>query len=467
VGFDVTLLEARKSLGGRAGSFEDPQTGELLDNCQHVLLGCCTNLINFYHRIGAESLIQFHPQIHFRDERGRRHDLFGVQSLPAPLNLAPSLLDFSALSLPERWKLTEAMLHMGQTDRRDVEEMSFGEWLDAHDQPESLVRKFYDTIVISGLNEDTRRASAAYAIQIFQESLLANRGAYVMGMPASTLGELYSRLHRTPSPGTPGDGRGEGPARKDSHPSPLPEYRARGQESDLLNLRLSTRVISLRFDGQQITGVELHTGDVLSADAYVIATNHHALQKWIPPQIARGDERFANLDRFESVPILGVHLWFDRPILRESHAALMRGPLQWVFRKDVEGKAVHGVISAARSFVDRSKDQMLAEFERQVRETFALARDAKLIRGVIVIEKRATFSPTPRIDRIRPPQAPGPNGGIRNLYLAGDYTRTGWPATMEGAVRSGYLAAGAIAGRSFLVPDLPIEWPARFLGYRR
>ena len=199
----------------------------------------------------------------------------------------------------------------------------------------------------------------------------------------------------------------------------------------------------------------------------MIATNHHAVQKWIPAEIAAHDERFANLDRFESVPILGVHMWFDRPILRESHAALMRGPLQWVFRKDPEGKALHGVISAARAFVDRPKDQMLAEFETQVRQTFIEAREAKLIRGVIVIEKRATFSPTPGIDRIRPPQAAGLKGGVRNLYLAGDYTQTGWPATMEGAVRSGYLAAQAIAGRNFIVPDLPIEWPARWLGYRR
>jgi len=429
-GIRVTLLEARKSLGGRAGSFEDPQTGELLDNCQHVLLGCCTNLIDFYRRIGAESLIRFHRQIHFRDERGKRHDLFGLSSLPAPFHLAASLAQFSALSLEERWKLTEAMLHMAGEDRATLADVCFGEWLDAHAQPESLVRKFYDAVVISGLNEDTRRASAAYAIQIFQESLLANRAGYVVGMPASTLGALYEKFA-------------------------------------CADLRLSTRLKEIRFDRDRIIAVELQNGELLAADAYVLATNHHAVQKWVPADVAEHDRRFSKLDRLESVPILGVHLWFDRPIMIESHAALMRGPLQWVFRKDLAGKALHGVISAARTFVDRSKDEMLGEFERQVRETFAEARDAKLLRGVIVIEKRATFSPTPGIDRIRPTQVAAKEGGISNLYLAGDYTQTGWPATMEGAVRSGYLAAQAIAGRSFLVDDLPIEWPARFLGYRR
>jgi squalene-associated FAD-dependent desaturase len=428
-GLSVTLLEARKSLGGRAGSFEDPQTAEQLDNCQHVLLGCCTNLIDFYRRIGADSLIQFHRQIHFRDERGKRYDLFGIPHTSAPLHLGPSLLRFSALTWHERLKLSEAMLHMAQTNRDDVADVSFGEWLDAHGQPESLVRKFYDAVIISGLNEDTRRASAAYAIQIFQESLLANRAAYVVGMPKSSLGELYATME-----GQPG-------------------------------VRLGTRVSEIRFDRDRVTGVELQNGEVLTAGAYVIATNHHAVQKWVPAEIVARDSRFASLDRFDSVPILGVHLWFDRPVLRESHAALMRGPLQWVFRKDAEGKALHGVISAARDFVDRPKDQMLGEFEKQVRETFAEAREAKLLRGVIVIEKRATFSPTPGIDRIRPPQAAGLKG-IQNLLLAGDYTQTAWPATMEGAVRSGYLAAEAITGKKFLVPNLTIEWPARLLGYR-
>ncbi len=222
-----------------------------------------------------------------------------------------------------------------------------------------------------------------------------------------------------------------------------------------------------------MSGVRLSSGEMLKADAYVIATNHHAVQKWVPADFVKRDSRFANLDRFESVPILGVHLWFDRPVLKESHAAMMKGPLQWVFRKDAEGKAVHGVISAAREWVDLPKDEMLKLFERQIRETFAGAREATLLRGVVVIEKRATFSPVPGVDRIRPHQAP-PSGGVKNLFLAGDYTQTNWPATMEGAVRSGYLAADGIVrqlapdqmNKTFLIDDLPVEWPARLLGYR-
>jgi zeta-carotene desaturase len=169
---------------------------------------------------------------------------------------------------------------------------------------------------------------------------------------------------------------------------------------------------------------------------------------------------------FQDVPILGVHLWFDRPVMTESHAALFQGPLQWIFRKDSTGTSLHGVISAARDWVDRSKDEMLQLFEQQVRRVLPDARDAKLNRGVIVIEKRATFAPLPGVDSLRPSQKPLPR--MPNLYLAGDYTQTGWPATMEGAVRSGYLAAQSILpGSRFVVDDLPVQWPGRLLGLHR
>src|SRR5262245_40314728 len=132
-GLDVTLIEARRTLGGRAGSFEDPQTGELLDNCQHVLLGCCTNLTDFYERIGASHKIEWHRAIHFRDESGMQYDLFGVRGLPAPLHLGPAILRFNALTIAERYALNRAMLAMmrlGREGRAALADVSFGQWLD-------------------------------------------------------------------------------------------------------------------------------------------------------------------------------------------------------------------------------------------------------------------------------------------------------------------------------------------------
>ncbi len=430
-GVAVTLVEARKSLGGRAGSFEDPQTGETLDNCQHVLLGCCTNLIDFYRRTGALRHIHWENSIRFLDDRGCWHRLWGMRGLPAPLHLAAAGGLFSALTLRQRIALARAMLAMlrlGRAGRGELVDVPFGQWLKDHKQPDDLIDTFYNIVLVSALNEDCRRASAAYAIQVFQESLLAHCAAYRVGTPGCPLSDLYGEL----------------PCK---------------------DVRLGVRMTGLRFSGSAVTGIEL--GDqALDGDAVILAVNYPAMEKWIPLELARTDARFAGLDRLESVPILGAHLWFDRPIMTEPHAALMSGPLQWLFRKpDSDGRAVHGVISAARDWLNRPKEESLEIFTNQIRSKIAAARDAKLKRGVIVIEKRATFSPLPGSDLLRPSQSP-PSAGIANLYLAGDYTRTSWPATMEGAVRSGYLAAEAVLSQpgKFLQPDLPLQWPARWLG---
>jgi zeta-carotene desaturase len=450
-GLAVTLLEARRTLGGRAGSFDDPQTGETLDNCQHVLLGCCTNLVDFYRRIGALDHIRYDRVIRFMDPEGRTYGLSGAPGLPAPLHLGPSLLKFGALTWGERVALSRAMFAMvrlNDDERLALGDVSFGEWLDRHNQPASLVRKLYDPVLISALNEETRRASAAYAIQVFQGSLLSNAGGYVVGVPSCPLSELYGKL----------------PAG--------------------VTVRTGQRVNRLVFaaGGNNVTAVELVGGEQLPADFVVLATGHHAARRLVPDELAATDPRFRTSEALEDVPILGVHLWFDRPVMSYPHVALIEGPLQWLFRKDAEGRALHGVISAAREWVGRPKDESLGRFERQVRSLFPAAREAKLERGVVVVEKRATFSPLPGVDRIRPEQAPPPSGGgggggggLANVFLAGDYTRTGWPATMEGAVRSGYLAADALLRRRaatgagaaerppLLVPDLPVQWPSRLL----
>jgi zeta-carotene desaturase len=429
-GANVTLVEARKSLGGRAGSFEDPQSGETLDNCQHVLLGCCTNLLDFYQRIGALNRIQWTSSIHFIDAHANRHALWSMNKIPAPFHLAVASVLFSALSFTERSALARAMLAMlrlGTRRRAELADVSFGDWLAQHQQPDSLIDKFYDLVLVSALNEQCRRASAAYAIQVFQESLLVNSAAYRMGTPAVPLAKLYEKI-------------------------PCPD------------IRLATRINSVKFSGSRAVGVEL-PGQTLDADAVVLAVNFPTLEKWLPEELTGADERFANLDKLETVPILGAHFWFDRPILDTPHAALMSGPLQWLFAKPGHGgKALHGVISAARHWAGRPRSECLPIFHEQIRQIFPAARDAKLERGVVVVEKRATFSPLPGVDRFRPTQAPPPNG-IANLFLAGDYTRTGWPATMEGAVRSGYLAAEAVlqSPGKFLLPDLPQQWPARLL----
>jgi zeta-carotene desaturase len=434
-GLEVTLLESRRTLGGRAGSFVDPGSNEELDNCQHVLLGCCTNLLDFYRRLGVADRIRFEPTVRFADAGGQVYELRGDARLAAPLNLVRSLLKFGALDFSEKRLLAQAMAAMmtlSPAARRRLDDVPFGRWLAEHGQTDRLIDRLYDPVLVGALNEQTRRASSAYAIQVLCESLLSNSSGYIIGTPACPLSRLYENL----------------PCR---------------------DTRTGQRVAAIRFDGSQAVAVEMADGQIIQADAIVLAAGSQAALRWIPPELLSRDGRFGQLGKLAAVPILGAHLWFDRPVLEYPHVAMLGGPLQWLFRKDDRGLAVHGVISAARGWVGRDRGQCLDEFTAQIRATFPCAGDARLVRGLIVIEKRATFSPLPGVDRYRPSQAPPP-GGLSRLYLAGDYTLTGWPATMEGAVRSGYLAAGAIVRElcgkttSFLVADLPKEWPMRLAG---
>lgn len=439
-GYCVTLLESRRELGGRASSFEDPETGQLLDNCQHVLLGCCTNLMDLYSRLNVADHIAYNRRVHFLDSAGRQFDLWGVAGIPAPMHLGPAMLGFGALTIGERGEVITAMLAMarlGKAGRQQLEGQAFGQWLAEHRQSDRVIQRFYDPVLISALNENTRAASSKYAIQVFQDAMLMNRRGYVVGLPDRALEELYSNR-------------------------------------PCADVRIAARVSEVAFENGRAAGVILQTGETLYADAVVLATNHHTVQRWIPETLHATDARFKNLNKLESVPILGAHLWFDRPVMRLSHAALFEGPLQWLFRKDAEGKVLHGVISAAREWVDKPRDQCAKLFEEQIHRLFPNS-PARLLRQKIVIEKRATFAPLPGADAWRPAQVP-PAGGIVNLFLAGDYTQTHWPATMEGAVRSGYLAAEAVTRRishrgpevsakTFMVSDLPMEWPARLLAH--
>ncbi|MGE5611811.1 MAG: hydroxysqualene dehydroxylase HpnE [Bacillota bacterium] len=439
-GIKVTLLESRRLLGGRASSFEDSHTDQLLDTGQHVLLGCCTNLRDFYQRLGVADLIRYEQAVHFRDADGRQHDIWALPKLPAPFHLSATLAGFSPLSLRQRLAIVRAMMAMirlSRSDRQQLSDVSFAQWLQEHNQPPAAIERFYNPVLIGALNDTLDRVSAAYAILVFQDAMLSHRAGYVVGVASCPLAKLYERLPCS-------------------------------------DLRLGTRVTELQFHDRHLTAVKLQSGQILSADAFILATNRHAAIRLLPEDLRHRDARFTHLDQFEDVPILSATLEFDRPVMAETHAAMLAGPLQWLFRKDRQGRIIHGVISAAREWVGRSPEQCLPLFEQQIRVMLPNARSATLHWGRMIVEKRATYSPSPGTDRYRPAQAP-PDAGIANLFLAGDYTQTGWPATMEGAVRSGYLAAESLltrlhvsnAGcRPFLVDDLPLQWPARLLRHR-
>jgi squalene-associated FAD-dependent desaturase len=441
-GFRITVFERRPYLGGRASSYEHPGTGEVVDNCQHVLLGCCTNLIHLYKRTGVADKIRWYDRLTFLEPGGRASQI-GASALPAPFHNAPSFLAAACLGLSDKIAIARAMLALMPSAPPDTGE-SFLTWLRRHGQTPRAIERFWQTVLVSALNEDLDRISVGYAAQVFRESFLKSAQAGRMGVPALPLTELYNAA---------GD-----------------YIRARGGD---IRLRASVERFQLAEPKVQLCAA----GETLSFDYAVFAVPFNVLPSMLP-----GDSEWNatrdSLQHFESSPITGIHLWFDREITELDHAVLLDRTIQWMFHKsrilhraDTGNAAsrpsyVELVVSASKSLVEKSRAEIVDLALKELREFFPRAREAQLVKSTVIKEVHATYSPAPGLDRYRLPSTTA----WPRVFLAGDWTATGWPATMEGAVRSGYIAADALARASglnscaYLVPDLA---PAGFMRWFR
>jgi len=436
-GFRATLFERRPYLGGRASSYQHPGTGEIVDNCQHVLLGCCTNLLDFYRRAGVQDKIRWYEKLTFL-EPGGRASVIAPSALPAPLHTALAFLRADCLSFLDKMAIGRAMAALAPSIPPDRGE-SFLDWLKRHGQTPQAIERFWKTILVSALNEDLDQVSVPYAAQVVRESFLKSAAAGLMGIPTVPLTDLYSQT---------GD-----------------YIRARGGE-----IQFRAGVESFRADTSEVSVTT--NGQEQKFDYLVLAVPFDALGR-ILPNTPSATPLADALDRFSTSPITGIHLWFDRQISDLDHAVLLDRTIQWMFHKsrlidvrnDVRnnedrengrGSYVELVVSCSRSLVEKSKAEIVAMALKEAEEFFPDACEAKLVKSTVIKEVHATYSPRPGMDRYRPkPLTVWPR-----VFLAGDWTATGWPATMEGAVRSGYLAAEALArfagskSASFLVPDL-------------
>jgi len=423
-GLRVTLIEKRPFVGGRASSYEHPGTGEVVDNCQHVLLGCCTNLIDFYRRIGVADKIGWYDRLNFIEPGGRRSEI-APSWLPPPFHTAPSFLRARSLGLGDKLAIVRAMMSIAQRLPEDTGE-TFMQWLKRHGQTERAIERFWKVVLVSALNEDLERMSVYYAAQVFREAFLKSREGGRMGVPRVPLTELYGAAA---------------------------EYiQAHGGE-----VRLRAQVESFRAEP---AGVRLCVnGAEMACDFAVLAVPFDALGRLLP-QSATAGPLAEMISHFETSPITGIHLWFDREITDLDHAVLLDRTIQWMFHKSrLLGRGgpsyVELVVSSSKALVEKPRGEIIEMALGELGEFFPTAREAKLVKATVIKEVHATYSALPGADAYRPPAATG----WPRVFLAGDWTRTGWPATMEGAVRSGYLAAEAVAqsaGKSakFAVGDL-------------
>jgi zeta-carotene desaturase len=418
-GFRVQLVERRGYLGGRASSYLHSGVNEVIDNCQHVLFGCCTNLIGFYRRIGVAERIHWTSEMTMIEPGGRRSALgpfrLGPFTLPAPLHGAPSFLNAKAFLFADKLALGRAMRAMLKPEAFIDTRESLGDWLRRHKQTEGAINRFWRLVIASALNSEIDSIAVPYAAKVTRELFMNSAQAGSMGMSTVPLSELYAGV-------TP--------------------FLAERGGSVLLN----TFVEGASWDEETSQWlICTRTGELIS-DYVILALPFEATQKLLPHLPAEeGTEKLSRqLERHEHWPICSVHLWFDREITGLEHAVLLDREIHWMYNQSrLQGRGDHYielVISANRAFAALSREAAIEQALRELAEFFPRVKEAKLEKVALVKEMHATFGVPPGIDSARPAAvSPWPN-----LFLAGDWVQTGWPSTMESAARSGHLAVEAL-----------------------
>lgn len=434
-GFAVTLLEKRPFAGGKTYSFVEPETGAEVDNGQHVVLRCCTAYTDLLRRLGASDGIRWQRRLDLTVlGPGGRSARLAARPLPAPFHLLPALVGYRHLSPAQRVRAARGALHMLRTHETapGLDDEPFGRWLRSRGQTGPLVRGLWDLFVTATLNAHCEDVSTAAALMVLRTGLLGSADAGAIGVPRVGL----SSLHVEPA---------------------LRELRRH-------DARIITRaaVRALHVEEDRVTGLALADGATLHADACAVAVPPSALAPLLPDQW-RQHPLFERASRIRSAPIVNVHLWYERPVTDLPFVAFLDDDLQWAFNTSLlrseTGAGQHLTLSfsAAQSFLDIEKAQIVERVTASLGRFFPSAQGNRITKAVVIKEPEATFLPEPGIDRLRP----GPLSPIDNLFLAGAWTDTGWPATMEGAVRSGTTCARAVGNYLAAVgPSVPTAVPA-------
>ena len=440
-GIQVQLLEARRRLGGRTGSFTDADSNETIDYCQHVGMGCCTNLRQLIDWLDQRELWETHRSLHFYGPDGRYQRLAALPLLPAPLHLAGWLLRWPGLKTADRLAVARGMLAIrklvisGETDAQAAEP-----WLVARHQTPSAVERFWRTIIVSALGEELSRVNLSSVAKVLQDGFLNHREAFHLLVPKRPLAELFGTLAE----------------------QKLREYG--------VNIQLQTRVQRLVQSTESVFSIETDQPGAWTADAIVVAVPWFRLPGLVE---ATGHAALVNIAnramQIAASPISGIHSWWDRPWLDTPHAAIVGRLCQWVFPKPESASKGKGnrdehyyqiVVSASRQLPRGNSAEVMRLVQQDLAAVFPKSREAKMLRMQVVTDPQAVFSVGVQSSALRPTsQVPG-----TNIWLAGDWVQTGWPATMEGAILSGWKAAeGLLAswGTSIHIAAPPLSQSSR------
>ncbi len=412
----ITLLEASPKLGGRVYSFAHALSDSPLDNGQHVLMGCCVAAIEYLREVGHEQNVERLRGLalpFFRADGARSRLEAGT--LPHPLGMVQAFLRYDMLSLPDRLRILRVALRlrsMKETDLAALDAMSCEAWLRSMGQSPAAIDYFWHPVILATLNADHERASAKLLAVVLREIFLSTPEAADVLLPAAPLGELFID-----------------PA---AH---LLELRG-------VELRLHAPAETLRIDGDRCIGVEMKDGAFLEADAVMSAMPAWALRR-VLEQTEASTALQVKYDSFLPSEILSVHFWTSRDLDAGSMSGLLDTKLQWLFAKGRESDGRYRyscTVSAAGDDVPRSAGELRPLLLEELRLICPDLAGDELLDLLPLREKRATFVPAAGLEVVRPCA----ETAIQGLFLAGDWTATGFPATIEGAIRSGYAAAESI-----------------------
>lgn len=410
--FEITVLEAKRAAGGRAGSFTDPASGQVVDYCQHVAMGCCTNLIGLLERCGLAGMMQRYGELRFLHPNHPPSLLVASRYLPPPLHLARALGAMRYLKRQPRRRVRQGLWRLFRSRDDQLRSRTATEWLRENGQDAETIRDFWSVIVVSALGEHTDVVSMAAVRKVFVDGFAASRGASDVLVPKLPLGELFGRRLRA--------------------------------AIEKLGVKVITgaacsRVVQRESD----VAVQTQAGPCFQGDHVISAVAWHSIADVLSRRQLPQVDRFA---QFPASRITGLHLWFDRQLTELPHAVMVGTVAQWLFRQPWHDPASNSqcyyqvVISASHRASGIARDQLVERVVDELRAAFAAAREAKLLRYRIVSDPNSVFSVRPEVEAMRP----AARTALPWLHLAGDWTATGWPATMEGAVISGRLAARSI-----------------------
>ncbi len=402
-------------------------------------MGCCTNFDHFCRTVGIDHFLHIQPELWFIGPQGER-SRFAATALPAPLHLFPALCRLKYFSLREKWSLLRGLSALLKF-KAEQDDSTIADWLQSHGQSTELIENFWRVVLVSALSESLDRISAGAAHKVFADGFAANRAGWQVKIPTIPLDRLYG------------------------------EEMTAWLIRNGVDVRLQTGITAVEFSQEHATGVQLRDGTSLAADSVILAVPQDRVMSLLP-ESEQNRLGLPQIDELETAPISSVHLWFDRPVIDLSHAVLVGRLSQWVFARGETpppdgGEAWHYyqvVISASQELLGRPQAEVITQVVEELAAIWPKVEQAELMHGRLVTEHKAVLSMRPGVENLRPVQ----QSAIPNLQLAGDWTATGWPSTMEGAVRSGYLAAQnilAAAGKAETVirDDLPVSILSKLL----